>query len=87
MMHAKATLHLLILPAGFSPSESWGARGSDPNTWFLLLDIIPSNGSAPQLTGTDRGENFDSLQRSGLILAQNLLHRLVHLNSMPMTQF
>ncbi|KAJ7883173.1 hypothetical protein B0H14DRAFT_2702312 [Mycena olivaceomarginata] len=39
---------------GFSPSESWGARGSDPNTWFLLPDIIPSNGSAPQLTGTDR---------------------------------
>ncbi|KAJ7899190.1 hypothetical protein B0H14DRAFT_3424023 [Mycena olivaceomarginata] len=37
---------------GFSPSESWGARGSDPNTWFLLPDIIPSNGSAPQLTDT-----------------------------------
>ncbi|KAJ7306256.1 hypothetical protein DFH08DRAFT_944850 [Mycena albidolilacea] len=36
----------------FSPPEPWAARGSGSNTLFFPPNIIPFDGSAPELTGT-----------------------------------
>ncbi|KAJ7846720.1 major facilitator superfamily domain-containing protein [Mycena olivaceomarginata] len=47
------TAYRVSVPNDFSPPEPWAARGSGSNTLFLPPNIIPSDGSAPELTGTD----------------------------------
>ncbi|KAJ7302748.1 hypothetical protein DFH08DRAFT_826347 [Mycena albidolilacea] len=41
----------------FSPPEPWAARGSGSINLFLPPNIIPSNWSAPEFTGTNYGTN------------------------------